>query len=105
MDTKYKKFIDLANKKKECAIKEKDLFGGNPDGYQMHIFYSTLSRINFFLSYSTIEHTGGIQMTNSLSQLFELDEEDLEYLTKKYSGKLKEEYEKNLAELNSKYSV
>ena len=37
--------------------------------------------------------------------MFMLDEEDLEYLTKKYSGKLKEEYEKNLAELNSKYSV
>lgn len=101
MDTKYKKFIEkvderIKNKTRiESFLKEKEI-----DGIVLHGLLNHTPTINFYLSYS--ESYGVNSFT---STLFMLDEEDLEYLTKKYSGKLKEEYEKNLAELNSKYSV
>lgn len=101
MDTKYKEFIEkvderIKNKTRiEKALKEKEI-----DGFLLHGLMVNTPTINFYLSYNESYGVGA-----SPSTMFMLDEEDLEYLTKKYSGKLKEEYEKNLAELNSKYSV
>ncbi len=51
----------------------------------------------------TINHGGHLVVNGSSCKIIDLDNEDLEYLYNKYSKKLKEEMNAQIAEINNKY--
>ena len=96
MDTGYKDFCEQYKKKLENDkdIEENDL-------EYLTDFRDRISfNVNVFISCPNTQWVGGIYNGKNL---FKLDDEDLEYLYKKYSKKIVAEMEQNIVNIKKSY--
>ena len=96
---KVLEFIELIKKKKkndaEIANRTKE--------ERRYSFNDFTDRIKFHLSYTKTCPAVGVDLGGNLRHLIALDEEDVEYLRKKYSKHLNEEKNKELEKIRNKY--
>ena len=95
MNKGYKQLCDRYNEKivNDLDIKENKLTG----------FLDCRKRINFSVNVSDWAPCSQWSFDYNGDNLFVLDAEDMEYLYKKYSKKVQDELDKNIAELKDEY--
>lgn len=107
MEYTFKKFFTKLEEKKESDLKNEELeknLKTKGSYHYIHSFEQKSPVINFYV-HLTEYYPGIILAGNNSTELFKLDEEDLNYFKNKYNYKLEEEYNKNLMELNYKYNI
>jgi hypothetical protein len=97
MKTSYK---DFCKKYKEKLVNDKDI-----EENKIDIFQDIRPRISFkVVIEERVPNTILIGWSPYIgTTVFTLDKEDLEYLYKKYSGRVKEEMEQNIAKVKESY--
>ena len=89
---------DFCIKYKEKLKNDKDIKENQKD-----FLCDYRERINFNLNIHVTRPNSLWEMPHNGQKLFRLDEDDLEYLYKKYSKKIHEEMEQNISEIKDRY--